>query len=235
MERVLARRDENWKKLQQYILDEREALQLDGPGGAPLYGFVREYSWFVKDGFFVRSPVKADGVAIGEAERRRYEADWLARARRREERASAAGQENADGGAVPTGQAEAANAPATVEDVLKQSVEPQFVSAAYFLKFKFDPGRYALVGRDTVDGRSVLRIEYYPTKLFGEGRDPPQPPLARQRRRDRRKDEQGVADHACGSRRTNTRSCSTRSTTSTWTSCPAGRSYEWTTPAHRCV
>ena len=173
MERVLARRDDNWKKLQQYILDEREVLQLDGPGGAPLYGFVREYSWFVKEGFFVRSPVKADGVAIGEAERRRYEADWLARARRREERATAAGQENAEGGGVPTEQAEAANAPATVEDVLKQSAEPQFVSAAYFLKFKFDPGRYALAGRDIVDGRSVLRIEYYPTKLFGEGRTRP--------------------------------------------------------------
>ena len=34
MERVLTRRDENWKKLQQYVLDERETFDLTGPGGA---------------------------------------------------------------------------------------------------------------------------------------------------------------------------------------------------------
>ena len=57
MERVLARRDENWKKLQQYVLDERETLDLTGPGGARLYGFRRDYSWFMRDGIFVRSPL----------------------------------------------------------------------------------------------------------------------------------------------------------------------------------
>jgi hypothetical protein len=31
MSRVLARRDENWKKMQQYILDEQERLQVTGP------------------------------------------------------------------------------------------------------------------------------------------------------------------------------------------------------------
>ena len=73
MERVLARRDENWKKLQQYVLEERETLRVDGAVGSALYGFTREYSWFLRDGIFVRSPVKADGVTIGEAERRRAE------------------------------------------------------------------------------------------------------------------------------------------------------------------
>ena len=42
------------------------------------------------------------------------------------------------------------------------------MSSAYFLQFKFESGRYALVGRETIDGRDVLRIEYYPTKLFSE-------------------------------------------------------------------
>ena len=32
MERVLARRDENWKKLQQYLLEEKETFDLAGPG-----------------------------------------------------------------------------------------------------------------------------------------------------------------------------------------------------------
>jgi hypothetical protein len=38
MREVLARRDENWKKLQQYVLDEREEIEVRGPTGAPLFG-----------------------------------------------------------------------------------------------------------------------------------------------------------------------------------------------------
>ena len=34
------------------------------------------------------------------------------------------------------------------------------------MDFKFEPGNYALVGRETIEGRDVLRIEHYPTKLF---------------------------------------------------------------------
>jgi hypothetical protein len=41
------------------------------------------------------------------------------------------------------------------------------VSSAYFLRFKFDQGKYALVGREQLDGRDVLKVEYYPSKLFG--------------------------------------------------------------------
>jgi hypothetical protein len=52
-------------------------------------------------------------------------------------------------------------------------VEPAFVSHAYFLRFRFEPNHYALVGREIVDGRSVLRIEYYPSELFREGRTRP--------------------------------------------------------------
>jgi hypothetical protein len=47
------------------------------------------------------------------------------------------------------------------------------VSAAYFLRFKFDPGHYALAGRERLSDRDVLRIEYYPSKLFKEGRTRP--------------------------------------------------------------
>ena len=49
-------------------------------------------------------------------------------------------------------------------------LEPQFVSSAYFLEFKFEPGQYALAAREPLAGRETLRIEYYPTKLFTEGR-----------------------------------------------------------------
>ena len=62
----LARRDENWKKLQQYILDEREQVEVRGPAHISLWGERRDYTWYIRDGFFVRSPVKVNGVAIGE-------------------------------------------------------------------------------------------------------------------------------------------------------------------------
>ena len=52
------------------------------------------------------------------------------------------------------------------DGIIRQTREPQFISTAYFLRFKFEEGRYALVGKETLDGREVLRIEYYPTKLF---------------------------------------------------------------------
>jgi hypothetical protein len=146
MARVLEKRDENWKKLQQYVLEERETFQMLGPGDAALYGFRRDYTWFLREGIFIRSPLRADGVTIGDAERRREEADWLRREQRRD------------------------------------NPEPRFLSSAYFLRFKFDPGQYALAGRDTANGRELLRIEYYPTTLFTEGR-------ARPNRRVRERDE----------------------------------------------
>src|SRR6266540_4595885 len=57
MRQVVARRDDNWKKLQQYVLDERETIHLQGPGRVPLWGERRDYTWYIRDGFFVRSPV----------------------------------------------------------------------------------------------------------------------------------------------------------------------------------
>ena len=137
MSQVLSRRDDNWKKLQQYVLDERERLQLTEPDGARLFGLDREYFWFPRDGILVRSPVRADGVAIAEGERRKEEDAWLAQQRTRKDD------------------------------------EPEFIKAAYFMRFKFDPGQYALVGPEAFAGRRALKIEYYPTLLFTEGRTRP--------------------------------------------------------------
>jgi hypothetical protein len=41
------------------------------------------------------------------------------------------------------------------------------------MRFKFDPSHYALVGREQLLDRDVLRVEYYPTRLFSEGRTRP--------------------------------------------------------------
>jgi hypothetical protein len=151
MQQVLARRDDNWKKVQQYIFEEQERAECRGPGEMLLWGEKREYLWYPRDGFFVRSPVRFNGVTIGERDREKYEQDFLRRAREREDRGKDKG-----------------TAPSDVQGFILQTRDPQFISSAYFLRFKFEGGRYALVGRETIDNRQVLRIEYYPTKLFSE-------------------------------------------------------------------
>src|SRR5206468_10198953 len=56
--------------------------------------------------------------------------------------------------------------PPGVDGLIRQTRQPQFISSAYFLRFRFEEGKYALVGREQLDGREVMRIEYYPTKLY---------------------------------------------------------------------
>ena len=163
MLQVLARRDDNWKKLQQYILDEHERIEIRGPAGIRLWGDRRDYTWYIRDGFFVRSPVSANGATIPEDERRKYETDYLARVKRRDERA--ARQAGAEKPQVQE-PAPPEEPPADVAGLIQQSREPQFISSAYFLRFRFDAGTYAMVGREKLEGRDVLRIEYYPTRLF---------------------------------------------------------------------
>lgn len=164
MQQVLARRDDNWRKLQQYILDEREQIELRGPARLPLWGERRDFTWYIRDGFFVRSPVSVNGVTIGEADRRKYEADYLRRVQRRDQRAA--------GGQPPAPESPAGGeAPTDMAGLIRQTRQPEFISSAYFLRFRFDEGTYALVGREQLEGRDVLRIEYYPTNLFRERRD----------------------------------------------------------------
>ena len=170
MERVLASRDQNWKKMQQYVLAEDERLDIVALDGRRVFGFDREYTWFIRDGHFVRSPLKFDGVSISEAERTAYEDRWLRRERRREARAERKRAESDDRQA----ESDITVSPESAEmDIASGSLEPRFVSAAYFLKFKFDPGQYALAGREQWNGREVLKVEYYPSKLFTEGRTRP--------------------------------------------------------------
>jgi hypothetical protein len=160
MKQVVSRRDENWKKLQQYVLDERETLELRGPTRLPLWGERRDYTWYIRDGFFVRSPLKFNGVTIAEAERRKYESDYLERQKKRDVR-----YRSMNGLSEPAA-AQNANDSSDVAALIKQTREPQFISSAYFLRFKFEEGKYALVGRETLDGRDVLRVEYFPARMF---------------------------------------------------------------------
>ena len=171
---VLLKRDENWKKLQQYVLEERESMEVTALDGRRIYGFKREYQWVPRDGFFIKIPLTADGVKIGDEERRRKEALWLAREQFREKRRAEAraGKEPED-----PARAEVTIGPrgidANFEAALRDTLEPGFVSAAYFLDFKFEQGQYALAGREKYLGRDVLKVEYYPTRMFTGGRGRP--------------------------------------------------------------
>ena len=151
MRRVVTRRDDNWKKLQQYILDENETMDVLGPGGVRVWGERREYTWYVRDGFFIRSPLKANGAAVGEADRRKYEADSLRREQRREQRAKAGAPDSreADDRAAANDEPSAdrdrvltePDAPTTdLDGLIRQTRQPEFIRAAYFLRFKFDQG-----------------------------------------------------------------------------------------------
>ena len=174
MGRVLLKRDDNWKKLQQYVLEERESMDVTALDGKRIYGFSREYQWFPRAGFFVKSPLTADGVRIGEDERRRQEARWLAREQFREKRrAEILAGKDVDTAAQSQITIGTGGIDASFEATLRDTIEPGFVSAAYFLDFKFEEGQYALVGRETYEGHDVLKVEYYPRRMFTGGRGRP--------------------------------------------------------------
>ena len=77
MARALQRRDVDRKTLTDYVLDEVETFEVLAPGKVPVARMRREYTWYVRDGFHVRSPVRFDGVPISESDRRDYEEKWL--------------------------------------------------------------------------------------------------------------------------------------------------------------
>ncbi len=203
MEEVVKRRDDNWKRLQQYILSERQKVAVTGPDGVRLFGSVHDYQWFVRDGFFIRSPLAANGVTLADAERRRYEDRYLTRMKARDERKAKRDAERGTTAGAIVAQSVVAEpiAAESVGDLLNQQAEPSFVSAAYFLRFPFEAGRYALAGRETLDGKEVLRIEYYPARLFnddevrveagtnGTNVSRSERDAARQRRKERRGDD----------------------------------------------
>jgi len=201
MARALERRNETWRVLHDYVLDERERFGLVGPSDLRLFGSDRQYTWYVQDGVLVRSPVRVNGVAVPDADRREYEARWLTEERSRAERAQKTKDEKRDaakngkkddgtagtdgtnaGGTdtsadtdVPAPQPGAAAGDGAA-DLAVKGLEPRFVSEANFLRFRFERGRYFLVGREQLDGRSVLKVEYYPKKLLVDSDEPGRKP-----------------------------------------------------------
>ena len=142
----------DWRRLGDFVLRETLAIAIEAPFDSPLAGFrrTREYEWYVRDGWAVRSPVRVDGVAVGEARRRRYERRW-----RREEGRRRATLDAAD-----------------------SRPEPRFITDFhYFLEWDFEPGDCYFVAREAAEPRSagvaaarrdLVRLECYPAGTFAE-------------------------------------------------------------------
>jgi len=157
MATALQRRDVDRQTLSDYVLDEVESFEVLGPGRVPYARMKREYTWYVRDGIHVRSPLKYDGVPIPEADRRAYEDRWIKSEQGRREFRTKRDAKRAEEGKGPALSAPSIN-------------EPRFVSESYFMDFKFEPGNYYLAGKETLDGKDVLKIDYLPTKLFDDNK-----------------------------------------------------------------
>ena len=184
MERALARREVNRKTLNEYILDETENFEILGPGRVRLHRGKRDFTWYVRDGMHVRSPVEFNGVEVDAKSRETYEADWIRREKARQERQAKKEK--------PKGEVSIGSGGVQIDTGTPGiGAEPRFVSEAYFMDFKFEPGNYYLAGREQLEGHDVLRIEYYPTHLFDDD-DKKTPKEVR--KKDRRGREQQVEE-----------------------------------------
>ena len=185
MEKTLARRDVNRAMLNQYVVDEAETFEVLGPGRWPLHRTKRDFTWYERDGMHVRSPLRFNGVTVGEQERQQYERDWIHRERERQERKARNEREKGEN---------AINAEGVQVGGATVPTEPRFVSEAYFMDFKFEPGNYYLAGREKIEGTDVLRIEYYPTNLFNDRDDEKTPREIKKKPSKQDRKEQEIAE-----------------------------------------
>jgi hypothetical protein len=155
MNQALLRRDIDRKVLSDYVLDEVESFEVLGPGRIPVARMRYEYTWYVREGVHVRSPVKVNGVPMSDEERRAYEDRWVKSEEGRRKFRTEREAKREQAGKPPTLSAPSIN-------------EPRFISESYFMDFKFEPGNYFLAGKETLDGQEVLKIDYLPTVLFND-------------------------------------------------------------------
>jgi hypothetical protein len=146
MEKVLERRETNWEDYRNYFCTERAELAVEGAiASVPIHGTVREYLWYVRDGYRVRSPVSVDGVEISPEEREKAELEWIEAIQKRELR-EAEREGEADG-------------------------EGEGANRERFIGFEFEPGSYFYAGRRSFEGRELVVIEHYPEEAFGDHDD----------------------------------------------------------------
>ena len=85
MEKVLEKREINWDHVYNYVFGEVEKLRIRGVEIAALQSFDQEYTWYVRDGYLVRSPWKINGVEVDDETREKEELEWIERVKDEEE------------------------------------------------------------------------------------------------------------------------------------------------------
>ena len=159
MEQVLDRRDENRIAQRRYVFDETERFTVTAYDGEVYQAYTREYVWYRRDGVFVRSPVRIDGVVPSEADWRRYEADWLeAEAGRTRDRRGSSEDPCMQGDDAPepppaTGGAQGDDA--TSDLAAAADLRPRFLSESYWLDFEFEPGNSGSPGAGVAQALSA--------------------------------------------------------------------------------
>jgi hypothetical protein len=77
MSKVLKKRAIDKDRLRDYVCSETEELEITGEEMAALESFHREYVWFVRNGYLVRSPVRINGVKLSAEEQKSAEDEWI--------------------------------------------------------------------------------------------------------------------------------------------------------------
>ncbi len=78
MEQALAKREIDWEATYDYVFNEVEKLRIRGAEIAALQSFDHEYTWYVREGYLVRSPWSINGVEVDKETREIAELEWIA-------------------------------------------------------------------------------------------------------------------------------------------------------------
>jgi hypothetical protein len=78
MEQALAKREIDWEATYDYVFNEVERLRIRGAEIAALQSFDQEYTWYVREGYLVRSPWSINGVEVDKETREEAELEWIA-------------------------------------------------------------------------------------------------------------------------------------------------------------
>ena len=95
MAKVMQKRRVDAENLRDYVFSEREVLDIkEGPKIAALGSFRREYVWFVRDDYLVRSPVRIDGVKVSAKEQASAEEKWIKEQKRQKKKENSLDRES---------------------------------------------------------------------------------------------------------------------------------------------
>ena len=163
MAQVLARRDVNRQTLQQYILDDVETFEVLGPGRAPLLRAGASSRGTCATACTCAAP---SGSTASRSARRTGGSTRTTGSSR-----SASGS-SGERSATPTSRAarrsrRRARGPAgraARRRWRRRASSPKPTSWTSSSR----PGNYYLAGREQLEGHDVLRIEYYPTRMFND-------------------------------------------------------------------